>query len=193
MFPFNHFKLLFLWLGILLVTAALAPASAQEAGPVAVAYQEEGANVRSGPGTEYDSIGRMIRGQSAPIIGQALNGDRLWYQIVYFGGPNNTGWVWDRLVRVDGDTGLIPQAAVPPTPTLLPTATLEFGLELTATPDPNAARPPTFTPPAVVIRPTLLPVQGVTRGGGVPPALIIIILFVLGVFAGGISLLRGRG
>lgn len=191
MFIIKRFTYLLVGLGAL-VLAAMSPA-AQESGPVAVAYQEEGANVRSGPGTEYDSIGRMIRGQSAPIIGQALNGDRLWYQIVYFGGPNNTGWVWDRLVRVDGSTDSIPQAAVPPTPTLLPTATLEFGLLLTATPDPNANRPPTFTPPAVVIRPTLLPVQGVTRGGGVPPALIIIVLFVLGVFAGGISLLRSRG
>jgi uncharacterized protein YraI len=165
----------------------------QDTGPVAVAYQEEGANVRSGPGTVYDSVGRLIRGQSAPIIGQALVGSELWYQVVYFGGPDNTGWVWSPLVRVDGNKDSVPSAPIPPTPTRLPTATLEFGIELTATPDPNANRLPTFTPPAVVIRPTLLPVQGVSAGGGFPPALVIIILFVLGVFAGGISLLRSRG
>jgi pimeloyl-ACP methyl ester carboxylesterase len=53
-------------------------------------------------------------------------------------------------------------------------------------------RKDTFTPPAVQARPTLLPAQGVREGAAFPPAVLIIVLFVLGSFGGILSLLRFR-
>jgi hypothetical protein len=113
-------------------------------------------------------------------------------QIVYIGGPDNLGWVWTGNVVVSFDPNSIPDALVPPTPTLPATTTVEFGV-LSATQDADALRPPTFTPPGAILRPTLLPIQGTaTSPGGVPPALVILILFVVGVLTGMISFLQGR-
>jgi hypothetical protein len=64
--------------------------------------------------------------------------------------------------------------------------------EQSVTPELEATRPPTFTPPPAVVRPTLLPVQGVRDGSRLPPALLIISLFVLGSFGTFVSLLRRR-
>ncbi len=154
----------------------------------------DGANVRNGPGTDYDLVGKMIKGQYAPVLGQALNGADQWFKVEYFGGPDNTGWVYVGTTQLIGELSAITTLEIPPTPTRPPTPTLSGLEDLTATPNPDANRLPTFTPPALIVRPTLLPAQGVPTGGGAfPPALAIIILFVLGVFAGGISLLRSRG
>jgi hypothetical protein len=185
--------------------AAKPLAQATEAGPRAEVI-EGFANVRAGPGTDYDLIGTMILGQSEAILGKATVGDYMWLKVVYFGGPDNAGWVLAGLMRVTGgDLSAVPDLAIPPTPTRPPTATLSaFGLpetELTpgegtvaATAVPGQTqRPPTFTPPVIGIRPTLLPAQGVASGGGFPPALAIIVLFVMGVFAGAVSLIRNRG
>jgi len=157
----------------------------------------EDVNVRAGPGTDYDLIGKLVAGQSETILGRATVGAFVWLKIVYFGGPDNTGWVLAGLVRVAGDVNTLPEVAVPPTPTLPPTATLGAFVEVTATPGGAAVvseRLPTFTAPAPVIRPTLLPAQGLASGGGAfPPALAIIALLVMGVFAGLVSLIRSRG
>lgn len=189
-----------LWILALLWFMPVARIAAQEtptpSGPprVEVAFGEEGVNVRTGPGTDYDLIGRMVIGQSAEIVGQAFNGDFLWYKIVYFGGPDNFGWVFSRTARVIGDVSNIPTISeIPPTPTLPPTPTIPFS-DVTVTPDPNADRLPTFTPPAAVARPTLLPPEGINAGGGtIPPALLIVVLFVIGLFAGVVGLIRSRG
>lgn len=157
--------------------------------PRAEAYQDT--NVRAGPGTYYDRVGNLIQGQSGQIIGRSP--DSFWLKIVYIGGPDNTGWVFKDLVRVVGDPLAAPTVLPPPTPTLPPTTTPAVVLpEGTATPNPEAGRLPTFTPPAQVVRPTLLPVQGAQASGGFPPALLILSLFVLGSFGGFISLLRRR-
>jgi len=150
------------------------------------AYQD--VNVRAGPGTEYDQVGIMIRGQSGVILGRTPNS--FWLKIEYLGGPDNTGWVYKDLVRVVGDVIAAPTIIPPPTPTLPPTPTSEGPLQSSAIPEVNSL--PTFTAPPPVVRPTLLPIQGKRQGGGFPPALFIISLFVLGVFGGVVSLLRQR-
>jgi hypothetical protein len=120
-----------------------------------------------------------------------LRSPYVWLKIVYIGGPDNAGWVLKDLVRVAGDLNTVPILDSPPTPTLPPTSTAAVeAFEGTPTPEPQ--RLPTFTAPPPVVRPTLLPVQGVREGGGVPPALIIISLFVLGAFGALVSLLRRR-
>jgi uncharacterized protein YraI len=156
------------------------------------AYQE--VRVRAGPGTDYDIVGVMVVGQVAEILGQVPLGRETWYKIVYIGGPDNEGWVHGGLVRVVGNASLIPFLTPPSTPTLPPTATSEgAGAGETVTPVADASHLPTFTPPSALVRPTLLPVAGVREGGGLPPALVIFSLFVLGSFGTFISLLRRRG
>jgi hypothetical protein len=95
-----------------------------------------------------------------------------------------------------GDSPSIPTVVPPPTPTLPPTSALGV-LNTPAvvdggTAEGSAARLPTFTAPAPEIRPTLLPAQGLQGRSGLPPAVMISVLAVLGVFGGLISLLRRR-
>jgi hypothetical protein len=156
----------------------------------AEAYDED-VNVRAGPGTEYERVGTLVRGQSGGILGQAQT-IGVWLKIVYIGGPENTGWVSQDVVRVIGDLGLAPTVVPPPTPTLPPAPTSAITVTEAAVGTPVAARLPTFTASAPVVQPTLLPVQGVSESGNFPPAIIIISLFVLGGVAGLISLLRRR-
>lgn len=193
-----------MWMAVSLLAMGRMPVAAAPARQATLAGPQvqitEDVNVRAGPGTDYDLIGRMVPGQTEAILGKVTVGSFVWLKVVYFGGPANTGWVLAGLVSVVGDLNAVPEAEVPPTPTRPPTATLAVAPAETAssataaTPGPDANRLPTFTPPALVVRPTLLPVQGVSSGsGGFPPALAIIILFVLGVFAGVVSLVRSRG
>ncbi len=162
-------------------------------GPQVISYQDDPVNVRNGPGTNYDQVGILIKGQSAPIVGIAQVGQFTWFKIVYIGGPDNTGWVYKDVVRVTGDLLAVPTVIPPPTPTVRPTPTPGASLaEGSPTPSLAAPRLPTFTAPAPVVRPTLLPAQGVQPVGGLPPALIIVSLFVIGLLGGVASLLRRR-
>lgn len=153
----------------------------------------EDVNVRAGPGTEYDMVGKLILGQTSPVLGQVVYGQIVWVQIEYIGGPNNTGWVWKDLVLLKGDLILAPILTPLPTPTRFPTTTPGPDTpQNTPTPDPNAGRLPTYTPPAAVARPTLLPDAGTTASRSFPSALIIISLVVLGGFGLLISFIRQR-
>ncbi len=156
----------------------------------AEAYDED-VNVRSGPGTEYERVGTLVRGQSGAILGQAQT-IGVWLKIAYVGGPDNTGWVSQDVVRVVGELSQAPTVLPPPTPTLPPRATSAITVTQALAVTPIAARLPTFTAPAPVVHPTLLPVQGVSESGSFPPAIIIISLFVLGSVGGLLSLLRRR-
>lgn len=163
--------------------------------PNRVEVIDDFANVRAGPGTDYDVVGRLNRGQLAEIVGQAQMGQFLWVQVVYIGGPETPGWVNTNsgAVTVVGSLELMPRLTPPPTPTLPPTATsVDAFVASTATPDPSAGRLPTFTPPPAVVRPTLLPALGAVSASRFPPALAIISLLVLGLFGWLVSFLRQR-
>ena len=90
------------------------------------------------------------------------------------------------VIAILGSSQAAAAQANTPTPTVTPTPSQ------TRTPTATFIRLPTFTPPALIVRPTLLPAQGARQAGGVPPALIIISLFVLGALGGLASLLRRR-
>lgn len=60
-------------------------------------------NVRSGPGVNFDILGRMRARQSAPIIGRSANG--AWWQIEFDGQP---AWISARYVRTTGNAGSVP-------------------------------------------------------------------------------------
>jgi hypothetical protein len=156
----------------------------------AEAYDQD-VNVRSGPGTDYDRVGTLVRGQSGAILAQAQTYG-VWLKIVYIGGPDNTGWVAQDVVKVIGDLGQAPTVMPPPTPTLPPAPIQAITTTVEATATLAAGRLPTFTAPPPVVHPTLLPVQGLQDASGFPPAVLIISLFVLGGFGALISLLRRR-
>jgi hypothetical protein len=156
----------------------------------AEAYDED-VNVRAGPGTDYERVGTLVRGQSGAILGQAQTRG-IWLKIVYIGGPENTGWVAQDVVKVIGDLAQAPTMLPPPTPTLPPVPTQIITTTVAAPGTPEIGRLPTFTAPAPAAYPTLLPVQGRSDDKGFPPAILMVSLFVLGGFGTLISLLRRR-
>ena len=183
------------WAAVAPFALPASPPSRQVATPTlpslrAEAYDQD-VNVRSGPGTDYDRVGTLVRGQSGAILAQAQTYG-VWLKIVYIGGPDNTGWVAQDVVKVVGDLGQAPTVVPPPTPTLPPAPTLVITTTVEAASTLASDRLPTFTAPAPVAHPTLLPVQGVRNESGFPPAVLIISLFVLGGFGTLISLLRRR-
>ena len=182
---------------VLFSTGRPAPASAQQAAsatppPVRVEIFQQ-TNVRAGPGADYDLVGVMIAGQIGEVLGRSPDGT--WIKVTYIGGPDNTGWVFREFVNLVGELPSIATIEPPPTPTLPPTPTPElFGTpDALGTSSPQENFPPTYTAPAPVVRPTLLPVQGTHQAVSFPPAVLIIVLVVLGTFGGLVSLMRSRG
>lgn len=186
-----------------LVTVALlfsasrpVPAAAQQAAsatppPVRIETFQP-TNVRSGPGADYDLVGSMVAGQIGEVLGRSP--DSQWIKIVYIGAPENSGWVFRDFVNLIGELPSIVTVLPPPTPTLPPTPTGELFSTPNAlgTQDPTGNFLPTYTAPAPVVRPTLLPVQGTRQEVSFPPAVLIIALFVLGAFGALVSLMRAR-
>ncbi len=180
-------------LASLRLTAHAAPPPQATQSPWLVEIYQD-VTVRGGPGTQYDRVGLLVAGQTSPAIGRSPTG--AWIKIVYVGAPNNEGWVLRDLIRLVGDDPNMPTIVAPPTPTLPPTPTppldVVLGTDGAPATDPNASRPPTFTPPAPEIRPTLLPAEGIGVPTGFPPAVLIAVLFVLGAFGGVLSAFRAR-
>jgi uncharacterized protein YraI len=166
-------------------TETLQP-SATYGGPTVFAADQ--VNIRSGPGVNYDLIGVMIAGQTASAIGRSQAKE--WIQIDYPGGPAGRAWVYAPLVSLRAGTiDQLPVGEAPPTSTPLVTQTSEPGTILPTTAVPT--RLPTFTAAPPVVQPTFqTPELG---GGGFPPALLIIGLFMVGVLAGAMVVLRQRG
>jgi uncharacterized protein YraI len=204
MLPLRENKAILLFVTLALAAVWMAGSRVAAAAPPSQAATEtpppnrveifQDVNVRGGPCTCYDQVGVLLPGQTSAIVGR--NPEGTWYEIEYIGGPNGLGWVFKDLVRVIGDVNSMPTVLPPPTPTLPPTTTPLPGatqgpdFASTVTPIPN--RLPTFTPPAAVGQPTLLPAQGITSGGAFPPAVLIIVLLVLGTLGILLSLLRLR-
>lgn len=156
-------------------------------GPMIRVNNTEGhVNVRSGPGTNFDIIGDLPQGATAPAIGRSAGGD--WIQITYYV-TGNVGWVYAPLVDITPGATL-PIIAPPPTktpettPTIDPTLAAKFNIPLTAT------RLPTFTPAVPIQVPTFTPAPAGVAG--LPMGLIITILAFIGIFGAIVSFLRGR-
>jgi uncharacterized protein YraI len=67
-----------------------------------------GANVRSGPGLEFELLGRLEQDTTAPVVARNDLGD--WWQIEYDGGENGLGWVAAAVVDLEGDGSSLPVA-----------------------------------------------------------------------------------
>ncbi len=100
-----------------------------------------GANIRSGPGTNYPIVAEVDGGQQYEITGKNMAGD--WWQISVAGKP---GWVSASLVDATnaGAVALAPDLPAEPTAAPRPTAAPQptAGPQPTARPQPTAAPPP---------------------------------------------------
>ncbi len=196
-------RLVQILLAILLVGVALAYLGASSVGASPVMQEPtvtgtpegptilvpEQVNVRLGPSTDYEKVGVLIAGQTAPALGRSPGGE--WIQILYAGVPGNVAWVYAPFVVLETGQRLLPIIEPPPTPTPRVTATIDP--TLAAQFNIGQAPPtrlPTFTPAEPVSIPTFES-DSTVQAGGFPPILAILALLVVGVFGTLISVLRG--
>ncbi len=122
-------------------------------------------NVRGGPSTGYDLLGRLPSGATAQVLGRDETNQ--WWQIRFDPATNGLGWVsadpnFSKTAHVDN----IPIVLAPPTPTGTPTPTAKPTNTATNTPLPPTSTPTktsipiTFTP---TVPPTLTPVPTATN------------------------------
>lgn len=109
-------------------------------------------NVRTGPGTQYPTIGQLTQGNQAEIVGQANAGQGLWWEIRFAAGAGGVGWVSaDPTFGTGSNVAGVPLVSVPtpvsPAP-LVPTPSAPP----TSTPLPSVATTIPAAPAATVIR-----------------------------------------
>lgn len=150
-------------------------------------FVPEQVNVRSGPGTDFEQLGVLVAGQTAPALGRTLSNE--WVMIEYVGSPNGIAWVFRPLVQIQAGTiDELPEVTPPATPTLLPTATFEPGFGPGG--DPLPTRLPTFTAAPVLPQPSFT--EATAPGVIFPPILVIAGLFVLGTLSAVLVIIRRR-
>lgn len=66
---------------------------------------EAWANVRSGPGPDYEVLSVVAADDSFQVVGRNRDGN--WLQICCLG--EGTGWVFAELMTVEGDAGMLPE------------------------------------------------------------------------------------
>lgn len=168
-------------------TGSIPTVTGTPVGPLIVVPEQ--VNVRTGPGTEYEQVGVLIAGQTAPAIGRTAGGD--WIQIEYRGVPNEIAWIYSPFVLLDPPGAFLPIIEPPPTatprvtPTIDPTLAAQFNLS-----DITATRLPTFTAAPPIVQATIAAPQ-LGPGPGIPPILTIAGLVLIGTFGVLISVLRG--
>lgn len=161
------------------------PLLASQTQPVVVV--PELANVRAGPGTVYDQLGVLTAGQSSPALGRSAASD--WIQIQYPPGSASEGWVYAPFVELQGGAvESLPVRAAPPTPTLPPTPADQPDLFAVTAVLPT--RLPTFTPASAVTPESFDDPEPGQRG--IPWAVIILVLFGVGVFGAVMAVVRRR-
>ncbi len=169
-------------------TGTIPTVTGTASGPtVTVRADQDEINVRNGPGTNYDIVGVLVAGQTAPALGRNTTGS--WIQIAYPGVAESVGWVYEGLISLS--SGSLPIIEPPPlptraTPTIDPTLAAQFIIE------PVATRLPTFTPPPPLVIPTYTDEVIVGSATAVPMGLVIVLLAVAGLFGTAISVFRGR-
>ena len=71
-------------------------------------------NVRGGPGTGFDSVGRLPADSAVRVVGRLENSS--WWQIDFEGAPNRKGWVSASVVEFFGDSSSVPVVEAPTAP-----------------------------------------------------------------------------
>jgi len=120
----------------------LAPNPAQPESPVntpvavaaaqpSTATTSQNLRVRSGPGTEYRTLGSLAANSTVTVIGK--NAEGTWWQIQYDKSPDGKAWISAKYAP-SNNAANVPVVEAPPTPSIPPT------------PTPPPAPPPTPTP-----------------------------------------------
>ncbi|MGA9398951.1 MAG: hypothetical protein WBV22_11905 [Anaerolineaceae bacterium] len=99
-------------------------------------------NCRTGPSTVYEAISFLLVGKTSEVVNKYQNG--LWWVIKDPNNPNLRCWVWGQTTTVTGAWQQLPEATVPPTPTI------KLSLEVTIT----------FIAPPAFVGPCPIPVTG---------------------------------
>lgn len=106
-------------------TTATPSATSTASSPVVIA--DYNANVRSGPGEEFDPIDFLYEGDPADVQGRFMEDEiGVWYFITRQD-QGIPGWIWSGAVTLQGDPNVIPILESPPTPTPGPSPTPEGG------------------------------------------------------------------
>jgi len=88
-------------------------------------------NVRAEASTDADRLGLIVPGEKYQILGRYFR----WLQFRYPNSPSGTGWVYDELVEISGDTTLIPDLSVaPPTADPIAAASTETAAAILSVP-----------------------------------------------------------
>jgi hypothetical protein len=138
--------------------------------------EDNGINVRSGPGVNYDRIGKMWINQKYPVLGKSPGGD--WTLIKDPSLPGGQGWVFS--FNVDVTAGEIPVAEVPPTPLPAVTAAIDPTLAAQFIVTPLSTKLPTYTASVPLVIPTYETFNS-QAFAGIPIGLIILALLGLGL------------
>jgi hypothetical protein len=81
------------------------------------------ANVRDGPGDQYEIIDFILAGQTAMVIGRYDDTPIGTWWFIRRIGEGIDGWVWSGIGTLSGNELLIPVLEPPPTPTPVPLPT----------------------------------------------------------------------
>jgi len=127
----------------------ITPLPTQPQGALLEAITE--ANVRSEADPSGDLLGTIKAGETYPVIGRYFR----WYQFRFPLSPTNTGWVFEELVTITGDTSAIIDLASIPTATLDPIQAVQAETLAAVTATPGAVF--TLTAQSLSIP---LPIQG---------------------------------
>ncbi len=90
--------------------------------PPTVTVPDGGVNVRSGPGLDFELVGRLTAGESLPVTSKDESGS--WWQVEFKEGENGLAWVAMAVVDFSGDADSVPVAVgiASVGPTLTPTS-----------------------------------------------------------------------
>ncbi|HUE99345.1 MAG TPA: SH3 domain-containing protein [Anaerolineales bacterium] len=121
-------------------------------GNVAIVQQQ--LNVRSGPGTDFNSLGTLNPQDVVSLIGKDPNGG--WLQVDFATGPEGKGWVNAAFVQAQGvenlpiitESGLVVGTGTPTTIPFTPTPTIVPAREDNDSPD-NPLASVTFDPSGI--------------------------------------------
>lgn len=170
-------------------TVAIPTVTGTSEGVTATAYLDQGdVSVRTGPDIFFDKVGVILPGWKVSVVGRSKGGD--WLKIVYFGAPDNFGWVYAPLF--DLSPGELQIIEPPSTPTPEVTQTINPTLAAQFITTPNPTRMPTYTPGDPLVVPTYTDTYQTSFLGGIPMGLVIIILAGLGGLLALFSFIRSR-
>lgn len=85
---------------------------------ITTAVADYNANIRSGPGEEYEIIDFILAEEAGEIVGRYDDTPiGTWWLIRRFGETGRDGWVWEGAVTLSGNEASVPVLEPPPTPT----------------------------------------------------------------------------